>query len=311
MRSPLILLLLALTASAQAPFPAPAVPAFQAGDVIVGSAEPACVIDPPPPPSDQIAVHGRDASLLRNVSTELISALRYAAGATYAAHQRGTGNSLDVLDASGGFTTVIALPPGQRITALGAAANDILAVAYNGAQPELWQIHLDMVAVTQLPQFSNYVMSIDVAGDRCTMFYTTGASVERFDRCRNQPLSTFARVAASAVRVLPDGGVLVASGRDLLRYDAAGNVVARFTLTSETESIGAISLDTNPSLVWIVTTYNCNTGPSRVMQVSVDTGAVTAGPQRASRSGGFTIAVHGEWRAAVDRVVPPRRRAVR
>ena len=95
----------------------------------------------------------------------------------------------------------------------------------------------------------------------------------------------------------------------MTRFDAVGNVAGRFPVTTGSEGIGALALDQNPSVAWIVTTFGCGSGVARVMQVNVSTGSVIAGPASASREGGFAIAVQGEWHAAIEGV-PPRRRAV-
>jgi hypothetical protein len=284
---------------------------FQAGEVIVASAEPHCLIDPPPPAADQVTLHGRDASLVREVTAELIGTARYAQGFIYVAHQSATSRSLSILTSSGEVAQYIPLQS-RPISAIGASGNEVLAVVYDGAQPSLWRLHSDMVAIAALPSYTHFITAIDVAADHCTMFYTTVDSIERFDICTNRPLATFARTPATDVRVLPDGSILAASGTALLRYDSFANLISRFTLTSGREFIGAISLDANPSLAWVVTTYGCDTGPSHVMQVNVATGYVTAGPRPAPRSNGYAIAVQGEWQAAVDKPpAGPRRRAVR
>jgi hypothetical protein len=279
---------------------------FQNGDVIVASMVPACVTDPPPPADSQIALYGRDASKVRDLSPAVIGTARYISGAIFVA----SSNSIDTLTNTGTLIPFIGLPAGARATALGAAGSDLLAIVYRGAQPELWRrTPQGVIDVAVLPQYDNYINTLDVASDRCTMFYGTVFSIERFDICGKHALPTFTRTFVSAVRVLPDGGLLAGSGTDLIRFDAGGSTVSRFPIGVGAEGIGAIALDTNPSLVWALTTFNCGSGVSRVMQVSVATGAITAGPHSVSRSAALAIAVQGEWRAAVD--APPRRRAVR
>ena len=292
-----------LTASAQA---VPPLIHFQRGDVIVASVEPACAVDPPPPAVEQIVLHGRDAARVRDLSSALVSTARYAEDGIYVASPQ----SIDFLTKDGGLIPLVGIPAGARATALGGIGDDVLAIVYRGAEPQLWRMPpLRDTEVTALPQYDHSIDAIDLAADRCTLFYSALDSIERFDICAKRPLATFAHLFVTGFRILPDAGVIVASGRDLIRFDARGNRIAQFTLTSGNEGIGAIALDTNPSLLWLVTTFGCGTGASRVMQISIATGTITAGPQRASRSGGFAIAVQGEWRAAID--APPRRRAVR
>ena len=95
----------------------------------------------------------------------------------------------------------------------------------------------------------------------------------------------------------------------MTRFDAVGNVAGRVAVTTGSEGIGALALDPNPSVAWIVTTFGCASGVARVVQVNVATGSIVAGPASASRAGGFAIAVQGEWHAAMEGV-PVRRRAV-
>jgi hypothetical protein len=168
------------------------------------------------------------------------------------------------------------------------------------------RVTIDKVA---LPQYDHYISSIDVAADQCTVFYATVQSVERFDICARHSLPRFAQQYATDVRVLRDGGVLVASGTELTRFDATGNVVGRFAVTMGAEGIGALALDQDPSVAWVVTTFGCGSGVARVMQVNVATGSIIAGPADTSRGGGFAIAVQGEWHAAIEGA-PVRRRAV-
>ncbi|MGZ4808497.1 MAG: hypothetical protein ACXV7D_04135 [Thermoanaerobaculia bacterium] len=286
---------------------------FQAGEVVVASADPACVIDPPPPPDERITVHGRNAVKIRDVSSEVISAATYAWHAVYVARTAPpNAQSIDLLTPSGNLYPLIALPAGRFVTAMTPLRGDLLALVYDGATPELWRIDERGVTIDRvsLPQYEHYIRSIDVAADQCTMFYATVSSVERFDICARRSLEQFAQQSATDIRVLPDGGVLVAGGTQLTRFDAIGNVVGRFGVTTGPEGIGALTLDQNPSVAWIVTTFGCGSGVASVMQVNVATGSIVAGPASTSRAGGFAIAVQGEWHAAVDRV-PGRRRAVR
>ncbi len=67
----------------------------------------------------------------------------------------------------------------------------------------------------------------DLAGDQCTMFYTSEASnVLRFDVCANTQLNDFSGVLhgpAYALRPLGENGLLVADTTDIHRLDTAGN----------------------------------------------------------------------------------------
>ncbi|MGZ7040362.1 MAG: hypothetical protein ACXVH7_01095, partial [Thermoanaerobaculia bacterium] len=114
---------------------------FQAGEVVVASADPACVIDPPPPPDERITVHGRNAVKIRDVSSEVISAATYAWHAVYVARTAPpNAQSIDLLTPSGNLYPLIALPAGRFVTAMTPLRGDLLALVYDGATPELWRI---------------------------------------------------------------------------------------------------------------------------------------------------------------------------
>jgi hypothetical protein len=75
---------------------------------------------------------------------------------------------------------------------------------------------------------------MDLAPDECTMFYTSvGPNVKRFDVCNNVQLTNFNIAALPGafthdLRVLPDGGVLVANGEVITRLNAVGLVVRTY-----------------------------------------------------------------------------------
>ena len=79
---------------------------------------------------------------------------------------------------------------------------------------------------------------IDVAGDGCTIFYTSfGVNVKRFDACTGQQLPDFNAAplpgTAQDLRILPDGGVIVSSGEVIARLNAAGALVQTYGVPGE------------------------------------------------------------------------------
>ena len=74
----------------------------------------------------------------------------------------------------------------------------------------------------------------DLAADQCTLVYAqTTTLLQRFDVCNGTPLTDPLPIAQQfqALRILPDGGVLVATGQStLLRYDANGTLTRTYTL---------------------------------------------------------------------------------
>jgi outer membrane protein assembly factor BamB len=83
---------------------------------------------------------------------------------------------------------------------------------------------------------------IELAADGCTILYTSrSANVKRFDVCARTQLPDFNTAplpgpAAYAVRVLPDGGVLVADVSAVVRLDASGNLVQTYGVPGEPQA---------------------------------------------------------------------------
>src|SRR5688500_7600006 len=83
------------------------------------------------------------------------------------------------------------------------------------------------------------VFWMDLAPDGCTMFYTSfGANVKRYDVCRGAQLRDFndeplPGAVAQDLRVLPDGGVLVASGQVIARLNGSGVVTQTYEVPGE------------------------------------------------------------------------------
>jgi hypothetical protein len=81
------------------------------------------------------------------------------------------------------------------------------------------------------------VFWMDLAPDNCTMFYTSiGPNVKRFDICANTQLPDFNAGPLPGgfthdLRVLPDGGVLVANAHLVTRLDRFGVVTQTYQIT--------------------------------------------------------------------------------
>ncbi len=118
---------------------------------------------------------------------------------------------------------------------------------------------------------------IDLASDGCTMFYTSqGPSVKRFDVCSNRQLANFNAAPipggyTGALRVLPDGGVLVATASMIARLSAAGALVQTYDVPGEPDLW--IGLD----LAGDGTFWASNYGSSNVVRFDLATGTVLAG----------------------------------
>jgi outer membrane protein assembly factor BamB len=117
---------------------------------------------------------------------------------------------------------------------------------------------------------------IDLARDGCTMLYTSwGPNVKRFNICAKQQLSNFNRLPISsgltmALRILPDGGVLVASKTAIARLDAAGRLIQTYDVPGEQDFW--LGLD----LVGDGTFWASNNGSGNVYRFDLATGAVRA-----------------------------------
>jgi outer membrane protein assembly factor BamB len=119
---------------------------------------------------------------------------------------------------------------------------------------------------------------IDLAPDSCTIFYTSfGPNVKRFDVCTHRQLPDFNQVPlpggiAQDVRVLSDGGVLVASGDAIARLNSAGVLVGTYAVPGEDGALWA-GLD----LAGDGTFWAGNYFSSNVYRFDLTTGAVLWG----------------------------------
>jgi len=81
--------------------------------------------------------------------------------------------------------------------------------------------------------------SLSDFAEPCTILYASEAPcVHRYDRCANTPMTDFNSEplpgpAAFAVRLLPDGGLLVANSSVIARLDAAGRLVQTYDAPGE------------------------------------------------------------------------------
>lgn len=93
---------------------------------------------------------------------------------------------------------------------------------------------------------------IDLAADQCTILYTSqGSSVLQYNACTRQQMSPFATGLNTglAVKVLPDGGALVADKVDILRFDSAGRKIMTYTASGEKCWV-SLALDSDGVSFW-------------------------------------------------------------
>lgn len=117
---------------------------------------------------------------------------------------------------------------------------------------------------------------IDLAPDGCTIFYTSwGPNVKRFNVCINTQLANF-NIAplpdfqGYELRILPDGGVLVASTTIIVRLDASGNQVQTYDVPGEPRLWAGLDL-VGDGTFWV-----SNYGSSNAYKFDIATGAVRA-----------------------------------
>jgi hypothetical protein len=122
---------------------------------------------------------------------------------------------------------------------------------------------------------------IDLAADQKTLYYTSeGTHVKRFDLGANQQLPDLNSVAlpgpnAYALRILNDGGVLVADTNQVVRLDSSGNIVKTYPASSLEPPnelpplLFALSLDPDGTSFW---TGDLNAGT--VWKIDIASGTI-------------------------------------
>ncbi|MCG8460978.1 MAG: PKD domain-containing protein, partial [Holophagales bacterium] len=142
---------------------------------------------------------------------------------------------------------------------------------------------------------------IDLAADRCTLFYTSeGSRVLRFDVCTGQQLPDFATGLDDplfALRIRPNGEVMVASYHRIYRLSPQGEVVA--TYLDGSAGFFGLNLDPDGTSFWTAIYHG-----GRVSRVDIESGEVLSTFQPGPLVGPVAgISVFGELTAAGNR--PP------
>ena len=150
---------------------------------------------------------------------------------------------------------------------------------------------------------------IDLASDQKTIFYTsrgnTGTTaVHRFDVAANADLPDLVDLGGGRLadlKLLPpgdgSGGLLVSHTAEIVRLDAAGQIVKTYDVAGEDNWFG-IALDPDGRSFWAQTT-----DPGNVFRFNIQTGAVDRGPLPSAASA-FGICVKGARTAALDNAPP-------
>ena len=144
---------------------------------------------------------------------------------------------------------------------------------------------LNTFTVTVGPRGTDW---IDLAADQHTIFYTSeGGSIRRFDTATNTQLPDFTNSLGGesfALRLLPDGGALVAHTSNVLRLNSSGAVVQTYTIPAGT-FLFALNLDPDGTTFW---TGNLS-GTGTVFHVRISDGAIL-GQFNTVQPGGFDLA---------------------
>jgi hypothetical protein len=152
----------------------------------------------------------------------------------------------------------------------------------------------------QYDSAGNYVKTIintrvdwfDIAADQDTVLYTQeGNDIKRVSLSTGTPLSDFTTGTAThafALRILPDGSVLLADLTEVKRYDAAGTVIQTYNAPGES-SWFSLNLDPNGTSFW-AGNYVSDT----FYRFNIGTGAIERGPFTTNFGPLFGICVKGE-----------------
>lgn len=117
---------------------------------------------------------------------------------------------------------------------------------------------------------------IDLAADQKTIYYTSeGRTVKRFDVSTETQLADFATGlpgGSFALRILPDGGVLVASSSEVVRLDSSGTIIQSYTAPGDS---GLFALNLAPDGTSFYTAnINALGGGDNVYRFDIASGAL-------------------------------------
>jgi len=104
---------------------------------------------------------------------------------------------------------------------------------------------------------------IDLARDGCTLFYTSRTNdIMRFDVCIDAQLPNFNTAPLPGytnyhLKILADGGVLVAATSQIVRLDASGNQIQTYSAPGETNYWGGLD-SVGDGTFWASNAYTAN-----------------------------------------------------
>ena len=223
---------------------APAAPAFLRGDVLVSV---------PDGTVQQFAPDGEFvASLVTGSDYETLGSAFDGAGRLYVAGY--LADSVFAFSPDGAPLGQIGGPYSSP-TAITFDAAESFYVAQGVAGGELLKLDATgtPLATHSLELDAGGVLGIDLAADQCTLYYaSTGRQIKRFDVCAGAQLPDFALLpdgTATAVRLLADGGALVAAGVAIHRLGPTGTIVQTYDAPAA-ETWTALALDPDGPAFW-------------------------------------------------------------
>jgi hypothetical protein len=135
---------------------------------------------------------------------------------------------------------------------------------------------------------------VDLAADQCTLFYTSeGTHIKRFNVCTNTQLPDFTAVPlpgsfAFALRIRPNGEVMVADTQIAVRLDALGNVIQTYSIVGAS-SLFALNLDQDGTSFW---TGDISNG--QIFRVDIASGTVITSFPSSPNTALGGLAIFGE-----------------
>ena len=227
-------------------------------------------------------------------------------------HYRADGTFLETLNiGAGGYTTGMAFDASGNLYVTGFSAGTVAKFDNNGnllgnfasGLPTPESIVFDNGGNAYVGTLSGGIRKFDSAGtplgtsgpgrvdwldlkaDQSTMLYTTESSnIMAVDVSTNTPLADFASGisgSAYALRVLSDGGVLLADGTDVKRLDAGGTVIQTYDIGGE-DSWFALNLNPDGNSFW-----SGNFNSSNLYEFDIASGANTQTLN--TGTGGYTL----------------------
>ncbi len=145
------------------------------------------------------------------------------------------------------------------------------------------------------PQSSEGIWAADLAADQCTLFFSSFRVLRAYDICAAKRLPDVATLPPSAsilaIRVLPDGTILVAGNDAVYRLNRSGQVLRTYTAPLG-RRWSAVAVDPGAHTFWTAT-------GNVLYQFAIESGDLLQGPFSTELDVNSLVVV-GEPRAAIE-----------